>query len=271
MLIVRCAGGIPVESLVAETARIFGLRKDSARSRILTICEGLVRKGRLISIHGNLGLPVSEVNGEPVKRLEEKPTQRVLAHTRRSRRIPRKRNGLKNLKPMESTLFDKQRAFLLFSSGENWQNVNIGLDELRSIMPPGVVSPLATRVAVWPPIIRALNMTASLLDKGTTIILMVKDKTGEHTAKIDLVRKLLTCYCPAFQEKPDRLCDHLLALIYVLSDLLLETHVEDALRKLWKQSKEKCVKKGINYVANWLYYFIRHVFPLMGYRLVSTF
>ena len=60
------------------------------------------------------------------------------------------------------------------------------------------------------------------------------------------------------------LCEHLLISIYQLSDLLLSDHKSaDA----WINSRKKCIKKGIYYTANWLYYFIKHIFSQMNFRV----
>ena len=166
--------------------------------------------------------------------------------------------------------FDEQSAAWFFSATRGWREVDISLDELRAIMPPGVVSPKARGVSVWPPIVGTLTRTVSYATRsGSQLLSAVTGGEDTYLTAIDLEDRLFACSCPAYlSEKlgdPRRhiLCKHLMLSIYHFSDILLEKqpHAE-----AWRKAKRECVRRGIYYVVNWIYYFIRRVFAGLGFQ-----
>jgi len=80
---------------------------------------------------------------------------------------------------------------MIFSATRSWREVDISLDELRAIMPPGVVSPKARGVSVWPPIVGTLTRTVSYATRsGSQLLSAVTGGEDTYLTAIDLEHRL---------------------------------------------------------------------------------
>ncbi|MEM3432621.1 MAG: hypothetical protein QXG08_01005 [Candidatus Methanomethyliaceae archaeon] len=187
--------------------------------------------------------------------------------------------------------FDERFAAWFFGATNEWKDTTVPLSTLAETMPPNTVSPNAKRVAVWKPIIRALERprgTVKDADGVTYAKLLPLSPTAgasEYLVALDFRNRMFACSCAAYTgegheqkhldtwKKRHALCKHLMLLIFERMERVLEfSPLSEGERASWRASKAKIASvprdqytKDI-LVANLLYYFIRHVFARMGMR-----
>ncbi|OYT46582.1 hypothetical protein B6U84_00075 [Candidatus Bathyarchaeota archaeon ex4484_40] len=170
--------------------------------------------------------------------------------------------------------FDEKMAKWFFAATRAWrESYDVTLDELRSVMPPGVVSSRAERVAVWEPIMRAFNRNVVKVSTAGSLLLTAVTGSGvqQYLTCIDLEKRLFACSCPIYNHEDETerkrhiLCKHLMLSIYHHNQLILE---ESGDSRDWSSS----LKAAQNHprsdvmIPNWLYYFIKKVFAKMGFE-----
>lgn len=166
--------------------------------------------------------------------------------------------------------FNKSMATYFFNATRQWvDRPEVTVIELINMMPYGVVSKKARKVAVWRPIERALtNVTARVTATDKYLLADIDGTTGRHVTCIDLEEKLFACTCPAYGDgtaKRHVLCKHLMHSIYRHSEEILSYAGASG---EWIESLKSCQKHHHAHVlvCNWLYYFIKHVFADLSFQ-----
>ena len=171
--------------------------------------------------------------------------------------------------------FDGRMARWFFAATRTWRECGgISVDELRSIMPRGVVSRNAWRVAVWEPIKRALSRNVVKVSAADNLLLTAVAGSGaqQYLTCIDLERMLFACSCPAYNAddedswKRHILCKHLILSIYHHNEFILERSGFDPQEWVSSLSAAQSHPHYAVMIPNWLYYFIRNVFACMGFE-----
>jgi len=171
--------------------------------------------------------------------------------------------------------FDEKMAKWFFAATRAWRECyDVTLDELRSVMPPGVVSPKAERVAVWEPIMRAFNRNVVKVSTAGNLLLTAVTGSGvqQYLTCIDLRKRLFACSCPIYNHEDETerkrhiLCKHLMLSIYHHNQLILEE--SRANFNDWSSSLKAAQShlRSDVMIPNWLYYFIKKVFAKMGFE-----
>ena len=181
----------------------------------------------------------------------------------------------------EPTVFDVKFANWFFAATKGWRpasqfNSTVSLATLRSVMPPNTVSPKATHVAVWPPILRAFERIVGKTTMiGEKIITIIYGGDEPHLTCIDLDRRTFACTCKAFnaddeqQRKRHVICKHLFRAIYHHYETLFTAFASNMNLNPWRSSLEQ-IERGFAandkrvLLANWVYYFTKNVFANLG-------
>jgi len=171
--------------------------------------------------------------------------------------------------------FDEKMARWFFAATRAWRECyGVTLGELRSVMPLGVVSPKAERVAVWEPILRAFNRSIVKVSTANNLLLTAVAGSGvqQYLTCIDMEKMLFACSCPAYNADDENsrkrhiLCKHLMLSIYHHHEILLEKSGEDPWGWISSLSAAQNHSHSNIMIPNWLYYFIKRVFASMGFE-----
>ena len=171
--------------------------------------------------------------------------------------------------------FDEKMARWFFAATRTWRECEgISISELRSIMPRGIVSPNASRVAVWEPILRAFNRNIVKVSTAGNMLLTAVAGSGvqQYLTCIDMEKMLFACSCPAYNADDENsrkrhiLCKHLMLSIYHHHEVLLEKSGVDPREWISSLSAAQNHPHHMVMIPNWLYYFIKNVFAGMGFE-----
>jgi len=171
--------------------------------------------------------------------------------------------------------FDEKMARWFFAATNAWYECDgVSIDELKTIMPSGVVSPNARRVAVWDPIRRAFSRSIVKVSAANNQLLTAVSGSiaRQYLTCIDLEKKLFACSCPAYNADDENswkrhvLCKHLMLSIYHHHELLLEKSGEKPGEWISSLSAAQNHPHHAVMISNWLYYFIKNVFAGMGFE-----
>jgi len=171
--------------------------------------------------------------------------------------------------------FDEKMARWFFAATRTWHECEgVSVNELRSIMPPGVVSRNAKRVAVWEPIKRAFSRNVVKVSAANNLLLTAVTGSGvqQYLTCMDLEKMLFACSCPAYNaddnnsRKRHILCKHLMLSIYHHHEFILEKSDEDPEEWISSLSAAQNHPHHTSMIPNWLYYFIKNVFAGMEFE-----
>jgi len=171
--------------------------------------------------------------------------------------------------------FDEDLARWFFAATKTWRECRgISVQELRRIMPLGVVSRNAKRVAVWDPLLRAFSRNVVKVSRAESALLTSVTGSGvqQYLTLIDVEKRLFSCSCPAYNTDNENnfkrhiLCKHLLLSIYHHHSAILEESNEDPKEWLRSLSAAKRHREHRVMLANWLYYFVKRVFAPMEFE-----
>jgi len=171
--------------------------------------------------------------------------------------------------------FDERMARWFFAATRTWRECEgVSVNELRAVMPSGVVSPNAKRVAVWEPIKRAFSRNVAKVSTANNLLLTAITGTDvqQYLTCIDLEKMLFACSCPAYNADDENswkrhiLCKHLMLSIYHHHEILLEKSGEDPREWISSLSAAQNHPHSDIMIPNWLYYFIKRVFAGMGFE-----
>lgn len=138
------------------------------------------------------------------------------------------------------------------------------VSDLNKIMPPGVVSEKARRVAFPKEVMEAVKEHLTLGDVDGLYFRVTSMDFKENIVCMDFKEKIYACTCSLYRFGGGRvLCPHIIEVIYDLRRKIMEAAGADA--DAWSKSLSAALSSGnpaMVYV--WLYYFITHVFAKIG-------
>jgi len=174
-----------------------------------------------------------------------------------------------------NAVFNENVAKAFFAT-HRWGSANnyggsVTVDVLKRIMPSGVVSDRAHHVSVWDPIMRAFEKNVGKTTMVENKIVTIVSGESENLTCVDLENRQFACTCPNFNsDKDDKrkrytLCKHLLRTIYhhyeaIFSELEPTTNLNPWTRSLTEIEQYGNEEGKRVLMANWVYYFVRHVF-----------
>lgn len=171
--------------------------------------------------------------------------------------------------PKSARAFDVEAARRYFSDG--WVPVEVSVEELRAVMPSGVVSRRAWRVGISPLIVEVFEggLAAKLASVGEGVHLaLAEDGAEKRLATVSVERKIHVCHCADFAEKG--FCKHLLLAVFHFHEAILDrwgkllaSPPEEWLEsfKLAQQHQHRRTM-----LCNWLYYFTKECYARLEFK-----
>ena len=171
--------------------------------------------------------------------------------------------------PKSPIVFDYNAARSFFSDG--WVSVDVTVDELRGVMPKGVVNWKAWRVGVSPKIIKAFEggMATKVTSTDGHCFSLVEDGGNKYLASILVKHKIHVCHCQEFGEKD--FCQHLLVALFHFHEAILELWGDKASPPKpseWLESFRLAQQHPHRrtMLCNWLYYFTKECYAKLEFK-----
>jgi hypothetical protein len=172
--------------------------------------------------------------------------------------------------PRTPAVFDVEAARRYFSN--SWVPVEVPVEELRAVMPGGVVSRRAWRVGISPLIVDVFEggMMAKLTSVGEGLCLaLAEDGADKRLATISVERKIHVCHCAEFAEKG--FCKHLLLATFHFHEAILDRWgklLSSPTPEEWLESFTLAQQHQHRrtMLCNWLYYFTKECYARLEFK-----
>lgn len=180
---------------------------------------------------------------------------------------------LRRLRLNPGALLDEKEVNYVMAT-DGWIPTEEPVETLRKVMPSGVVSDRADRVAIWKRLERAFERQPGRVAAYDSRAFFIIEGTASYLVTIDFKNSMIASSCPEFNSEKDstrrrfELCKHsVAALIYYREPVFARSGLPKSEIQAWETSFQKCQSLSHAIRANYYYYFLKRFVPALQLKV----